>query len=203
VKNIDAFILIGGRSSRLGRAKAFVEFDGDSLAARASRVVEEALSPAHITFVTSSQDQFAADLLFGLGHPIVSDLRPGFGAWSGVHAALAYARSEWAFVFACDLPFITAEFLILLRQRMENETEAVVPRQADKRLQPLCALYRVSALRDRIDEMLRVPRSLPALATIAELAKTRIVEPNEWAALPGADKFFHNVNTQDDVRTSS
>jgi molybdopterin-guanine dinucleotide biosynthesis protein A len=38
--DIDAFILIGGRSERFGRDKAFVEFEGETLAARAERIVE-------------------------------------------------------------------------------------------------------------------------------------------------------------------
>src|SRR6187402_2116512 len=96
--DIDAFILIGGRSERFGRDKAFVEFEGETLAARAARIVESGLSPIHLRFVASAEDQFVAQLVFALGKPMVTDLEPGFGAWSGVHAALAYAHAEWAFV---------------------------------------------------------------------------------------------------------
>lgn len=197
--DIDAFILIGGRSSRLGRAKAFVEVDRETLAVRAARVIKEALAPKHITFVTSSDDQFDPNLLFGLGQPIVSDLKPGFGAWSGLHAALAYARSEWTLVLACDLPFVTAEFVRTLAECMGEEFDAVIPRQTDGRIQPLCAYYRVGTTRQAVDQLLTVPRRVPAVATVTELVRGRIVEPNQFAALDGSEKFFHNVNTEDDV----
>src|SRR2546423_5271067 len=104
--DIDAFILIGGRSSRLGTDKAFVELGGETLAKRALRTIEGALSPQHISFVAASDTQFEDHIPFALERPIVADLKPGFGAWSGVHAALAYATTGWAFVLACDMPFI-------------------------------------------------------------------------------------------------
>ena len=197
--DIDAFILIGGRSERFGRDKAFFEFEGETLAARAARTVDAALSPAHLTFVTSGEDQFAADVLFGLGKPVVADLKPGFGAWSGLHTALAYVRAEWAFVLACDLPFVTAEGLRALAANLSAEVDAVIPRQSDGLLQPLCAFYRPGAVRPVVDEMLMGNMSLPALQTITELVRTRIVGATETASLAAPEDFFHNVNRPDDV----
>ena len=197
--DIDAFILIGGRSERFGRDKAFVEFEGETLAARAARIVESGLSPLHLRFVASAEDQFAAQLVFALGKPVVTDLKPGFGAWSGVHAALAYARAEWAFVAACDLPLVTEGGLRTLASKLSADVDAIIPRQPDGRLQPLCAFYRAAAVRPVVDELLSVNRSLPALGTIAELVNTRIVEADELRTSSNAHDFFHNVNTEGDV----
>jgi molybdopterin-guanine dinucleotide biosynthesis protein A len=203
VIEIDAFILIGGRSTRMGRDKAFVEIDGEHLASRAARQVDAALSPTHITFVASSSEQFDAGLVFELGRPVVSDLKPGFGAWSGLHTALSYSRAEWTFAFACDLPFVTRDLLMLLVERIDADFNAVIPRQPDGRLQPLCACYRTRPALKTIDPLLLADRSLPPLASMPEVIRTRLVDSSEYASLPGADKFFHNVNTPEDVRVTS
>jgi molybdopterin-guanine dinucleotide biosynthesis protein A len=194
--DIDAFILIGGRSERFGSDKAFFEFEGETLAGRAARIVDATLSPSRLTFVTSTDDQFAAGLLFTLGRPVIADLKPGFGAWSGLHTALAYALAEWAFVLACDLPFVTADGLRVLTSKTAAEVDAVIPRQEDERLQPLCAMYRTAAVRPVVEEILSGDRHLPALASIGELIRTSIVEADELAS---SRNFFHNVNTLNDV----
>ena len=197
--DIDAFILIGGRSSRLGTDKAFVELGGETLATRAVRTIEAALSPTHLTFVAAGDTQFQDRIPFALARPIVVDLKPGFGAWSGLHTALAYARSEWAFLLACDLPFITAELLGLLADRIGSGRDAIVPRQPDGRSQPLCAFYRVRPVLAAVEAMLDAGRSLPPLASIFDDVKTTFVGPDEYAHLANATKLFLNVNTEADL----
>jgi molybdenum cofactor guanylyltransferase len=197
--NIDAFILIGGRSSRFGTDKAFVEFDGEPLAARAAKTVEAALSPKYLTFVAASDTQFRDRIPFALDRPIVADLKPGFGAWSGLQTALAYARTEWAFVLACDLPFVSDELLQLLTALADESCDAVVPRQPDGRLQPLCAFYRSKQVLAAVEAMIDAGHSLPPLASIVDEITTRCVSPKEYEDLAGAGTFFHNINTPDDL----
>ena len=196
---VDAFILIGGKSKRFGRDKAFVEIEGQTLAAHAAGVAEAAIAPKHITFVTSSDDQFDPRLLFELRRPAIGDLKPGFGAWSGLHTALAYSQSDWTFVFACDLPFVTGELVAQLAGLI-NATDAVIPQQTDGRLQPLCAFYRTKTVLFAVEKMLEANRSLPPLANLASIVPTRVGGVVELADLRGSDKFFHNVNTPDDVK---
>lgn len=197
--DIDAFILIGGRSSRLGTDKAFVEIAGETLASRAARVVEEALDPKRITFVTSDEAQFNAELVFALGRPVVADIKPGFGAWSGLNTALGYALSDRILVLACDLPFVSVELLRLLAAVAAEDNDAVVPRQSDGRIQPLCALYRVKPMRDNLNLILTAPVSVPPLHTIFADPKTRIVDFDEYGGFPNADKLFLNVNNATDL----
>jgi len=197
--NIDAFILIGGRSSRFGTDKAFVELDGQTLAMRAANTVKSALSPQRITFVAASDTQFEDRLPFALDHPILADLKPGFGSWSGLHTALAYAQTEWAFVLACDLPFVTPEFLRSLAAHTAKDVDAVVPRQPDGRTQPLCALYRSEQARKAVESIFTGRQSLPKLATLFDNLDSRIVEPDEYAHLTDAQRFFANINTEKDL----
>jgi len=197
--DIDAFILIGGRSSRLGTDKAFVELDGQTLAARAANTIEAALSPQHITFVAASDTQFERRIPFELSYPIVADLKPGFGAWSGMDTALAYARTEWTLVLACDLPLITVDLLRTLAARVDKDIDAVVPRQPDGRLQPLCAIYQTERARKAVGSIFTGERQLPKLATLFDHLDNRVVEPDEYEHLSGSERFFANINTEKDL----
>lgn len=200
--NVDAFILIGGRSMRLGQDKAFAALGGQTLAERAANVAQIALSPKRITFVAGAENQFAGTLLFGLGHPVVFDLKPGFGAWSGLDTALGYALGEWAFVLACDLPFVTPELVNLLASTISADVDAVVPQQPDGRLQPLCVIYRSAAARKAVGEIFTGRTMLPPLVTLFESLKTRIVHPDEYTDFSGAERFFENVNTDADLNAA-
>lgn len=197
--DIDAFILIGGRSSRLGTDKAFVELDGQTLAARAANTIEAALSPRHLTFVAASDTQFEHRIPFGLSYPIVADLKPGFGAWSGLDTALAYGLSEWTLVLACDLPFVTPEFLRSLASQTADDIDAVVPRQPDGRLQPLCALYQTERARKAVGSIFTGERQLPKLATLFDHLDGRVVEPDEYEHLKGSERLFANINSEKDL----
>ena len=199
--DIDAFILIGGQSLRFGSPKAFAELDGKTLAERAAQTVETALSPRSIRFVAGGESQFASELIFKLGRPVVADLKPGFGAWSGLHTALAYSASNWTFVLACDLPFVTAEFIDKLAGLTVEDVDAVVPRQMDGRLQSLCAFYRRSVILPDVESRLSRSRQLPGITELFSASKTRIVEPVEYSDLHGSGKFFVNVNYMGDLRS--
>ena len=197
--DIDAFILIGGRSSRFGSDKAFAEFGGKTLVERAVETVESALSPEKVRFVAGSESQFAAELIFKLGRPVVTDLNPGFGAWSGLHTALAYSSSEWTFVLACDLPFVSAGLIRKLAGWTVEDVDAIVPLQPDDRLQPLCAFYRRETVLPEIERRISATGPLPRVAAIFDAVITRIVSEEEYADLPGSERFFKNVNFTHDL----
>lgn len=197
--DVDAFILIGGRSSRFGTPKAFAQFEGQTLAARAAETVENALSPRSIRFIVGSDSQFVPDLIFRLGRPVVADLKPGFGAWSGLHAALAYASSKWTFVLACDLPFVSTALIRKLAELISDDVDAVVPRQIDDRLQSLCTFYRTRMALNKVEKQLSKSQSLPGVSVLFSALKTRIVEESEYRDLTGNNKFFVNVNSVNDL----
>jgi molybdopterin-guanine dinucleotide biosynthesis protein A len=195
---IEAFILIGGQSSRFGANKAFAELGGIPLAAHAATVAAT-LSPVRITFVAASEAQFETADLLDLIHPIVADLKPGFGAWSGLHAALAYARSEWILVLACDLPMVSPQLLQLLGALVSVEYEAIVPMQADGRLQPLCAFYSAQPVLAAVETVLIGRNIPPPLASIFDDVRTLVVGYDEYREFSNADKLFLNVNTRNDL----
>ncbi len=196
--DIEAYILIGGRSIRLGRDKAFVEIDGKTLALRALDTVRASGIASKTTFVAGNETQFAIEALT-LDAPFIFDMVEGRGPLGGLHAALSYAKTEWIFLLACDYPFVSPDLLRFLAGCISDAFGAIVPEQPDGRLQPLCGFYKVRAARPLVDELIQAPRLPPPMQEIVELLTPRIVKPSEYSHLAGFGHFFFNLNTPEDT----
>ncbi|MEO6391850.1 MAG: molybdenum cofactor guanylyltransferase [Pyrinomonadaceae bacterium] len=187
LSSIEAFILVGGASRRLGRDKALLSLDGKLFIDRIAEALK--LVSNRVRLVGSRQASS------GESYENVPDRNPGWGALGGVETALAASESEWAAIVACDLPFVTGELMTRMASWRQN-FDTVVPVQTDGRQQPLCALYRrdpcAELAQQLVKEGARRPRDLLTLVT------TRWVAPTELADLAGAERFFHNVNTPED-----
>lgn len=193
---IDSFILIGGRSSRFGSAKALIEIDGRPLLDRTAETIKSALPETKTTLVASTPEQY---LGLKTGLPFIFDLHSGRGPLVGLHAALAYARTEWIFVTACDYPFITVDLLKYVAGLINGTFEAIVNAQPDGRLQPLCAFYRTKPCFTIVEEFLINKRSAPPMRAIFKRVSTRIVAFEEIAGLPNAENVFLNINTAENL----
>jgi molybdopterin-guanine dinucleotide biosynthesis protein A len=195
----EAFILVGGLSRRFGSDKALADLGGESLLERTVKTVRTALTPQRVTLVAANEEQFSATLMMFGDLPFIFDLYQGRGPWGGLHAALAYSQAEWAFVIACDLPLVSADLLTRLAGFIRNDIDAVIPTQADGRLQPLCAFYCRKSCLAAVEDILSLDRPAPPLYTIAEEMETRIVQFGEINDLPGAENFFLNANRPEDI----
>lgn len=195
---LEAFILIGGRSSRLGTEKAFVALGGMTLTERAVDVVQHGLAPERMTIVAGNAAQFPIQAIVA-DVPFIFDVYENRGPLGGLHAALAYARTPWIFVLACDYPFVSPELLSFLAQRRSDEFGAILPEQEDGRLQPLCAFYKVETARPVVEEILERPRVSPPMHEVAMLLSPLVVKFDEYSHLPEASGLFLNINTADEL----
>ncbi len=132
----EGFILAGGKSLRMGRDKALLEFNGKSFLEIAARNLVHICGK--ISVVLSADSTLETDL------PIIRDEFAGRGALGGLHAALKNCRSKIALVLAVDLPLVTPDSVRVLADLATSLPKylAVVPRQSDGRPQPLFAAYR-------------------------------------------------------------
>lgn len=189
--NVTPYILIGGRSSRFGSDKSTFELNGETLAARAARICEEAFPRSKARFVSTVSGTY-------LDRDLIADIYPDRGAAGAVHAALTDARTPWIFVLACDLPLVTPEFVSKLAEFTDGDHGCVVPVQRGDRWQPLCAFYRTDVCL-RIFETAISGDQQPSLRAIAKTAEPRIVEFGEYSNLPDAPRLLTNVNTVADL----
>ena len=200
--DLDAFILIGGRSSRFGSDKSRAMFDGKTLAERAVDSVRNGLPSSRITAVARSSTQTAIEAI-ALDVPFIFDLIEDRGPLGGLHAALANAKSSWIFLLACDYPFVTGDLISGLAGMISDRFGSIVPIQSDGRPQPLCAFYDVSVARPIVDAILTGPRVPPPMYEVVEQLQPRLVRYNEYRHLLRQDDPFVNVNTVQDLRLAT
>jgi molybdopterin-guanine dinucleotide biosynthesis protein A len=126
------FVLVGGRSSRMGRDKALLPYRGTALATHIADAVAAAAGSATLV---GDPDRYST-----LGYPVIPDRRPGLGPLGGIEASLAANLAEWNLILACDMPEVEADFLAsLIAAAAENRADCVIPDTG--RPQPLCAVY--------------------------------------------------------------
>ncbi len=198
--NIEAFILIGGKSSRFGRDKATTNFAGATLVERTSATVRQAFSTSHITLVAANENQFASKFATGNGYAVIFDQYKNRGPIGAVHAALSFAQTDWALALACDFPFISTELLKRLAGIISHDIDAVTPIQSDGKIQPLCSVYRVKPCMNVMKRILETEADTPPLHRLFEHVRTRFVSFDELNDLPNAQIFFLNVNTPEDFQ---
>ena len=185
--DVEGFILVGGASRRMGRDKALLDFGGQRLL---ERIAGELSLVASAVALVGAREPYSS-------FRNVPDVHLQWGALGGIHAGLAAAKTDWAAVIACDLPFVTHALFERLSTFVNNTTDAVVPIQADGRPQPVCALYRSAVCLPEIERLVAAGEHTPR-ALLANV-RTRFVEFPEVRDLPGAETFFFNVNTPEDL----
>jgi molybdenum cofactor guanylyltransferase len=180
-----AYLLAGGKSTRMGQNKAFLNFRGQTLLTRALHTLSEACG--QVTII--------GDLVTFAPHSAIPDIFPNCGPLAGIHAALTNSQSDLNLMLAVDMPFVTADLLkFLLNKAAETDAIVTVPRTS-RGLQPLCAVYR-RAFAPIAEQAIRAG-NYKIDATFASL-RPRILSQQELAAAAFSEENFFNVNTPED-----
>src|SRR5271155_912558 len=120
LSEVAGFILAGGESSRMGRDKALLELNGEPMILRAARLVETVAANPVIVGVP---ERFSA-----LGLEVIADDWPAAGPLGGIATALRASRARWNLIVACDLPYLTKEWLEFVVARAHlSKADAIVP----------------------------------------------------------------------------
>lgn len=174
-------MLVGGRSSRMGRDKALLPFRGTSLAQWVAREVAQAAGSA---FLIGDPERYGA-----LGYPVVPDGWPGEGPLSGILTALRHTVAPWNLIVACDMPGLTTAFLRDLLAAAELNGATTLPIGPSGDMEPLCGVWRRDAL-------MAVEAAFQA--GIRKVAAA--LEGVRLAVFPASEaQLFQNVNTPEDL----
>ena len=180
------FITAGGRSSRMGRDKAWLDLGGRPMI----EYVIRALAPVTTTVaIIANSPEFAR-----LGFPVFADTQTGIGPLEAIRTALSYSLTNKVALVGCDLPLVTSELFSLLLS-VPGDQHATVPVGVDRKLEPLCAIYRTEALPIVTDLIARGGRKISLLF---DQVPTRFVPFDELRHLAGSELFFENINTPED-----
>ena len=187
-----AIVLVGGRSTRLGRDKAQEPLLGRPLLQWAIRP----LDPLVDSFLlVRAAGQPLPELEAGKPVEVAEDLYPEAGPLGGIYTGLHYARAEHSVVVACDMPLV-APALVEELFRLAREVDVVMP-LGEEFPEPLCAVYGracLPAIRDQLERgRLKITGFLGAV-------RVRYLRQEEWRPLDPEGLSFFNVNTEEDLR---
>ncbi len=201
------FIQAGGRSSRMGEDKAWLEIGGcpmiERVLAAMSPVVDR---PAIIVSASNPQIERYEELAGSWKADLIFDLHDYRGPLGGIHTALKHCESAGeraetsVLILACDLPFMTTGFLQFLREvhQLQQFKSITVPVDEADRHQPLAAIYDRSC-QSSIEQMLAANEF--KVDRLFERVPVRRVNFFEFAHLENAEHLFININTPEEYRS--
>jgi molybdopterin-guanine dinucleotide biosynthesis protein A len=187
VRDLTAFILAGGLSSRMGEDKAFLEMGGRLLIDHAMRRLK--VFDCDI-FLVGPKSKFNA---FGR---ILEDHYPNAGPLAGIHAALTRSESIFNLITPVDMPLLTPAFLEALVEKAEASDVDVVITKTKDGLQPLCGVYRKTFFKAADAALKQKKHKIDA----AVMSGPHEIFDAQAAGFPA--EIFLNVNTPADLKTA-
>jgi molybdopterin-guanine dinucleotide biosynthesis protein A len=180
-------ILAGGRSSRLGQDKAFLDVNGQPLI---ERVIERLAPIADEVLIVADDVERYADLQAR----VIRDVYPGKAALGGIYSGLKAAVGYHSVVVACDMPFLNVSLLRHM-QGLAADCDVVIPRLGDL-TEALHAVYSRDCLpfmeRQLLAGDLRIIHFLPHV-------RVRYIDQHEMEVFDPDLLSLFNINKQADL----
>jgi molybdopterin-guanine dinucleotide biosynthesis protein A len=190
IADATAVILTGGKSSRMGRPKALLLFDGEPLIVHMVRRLGRLFTDTVI--VAAPEQELPA-----LPSTIVCDDVAYQGPVSGIYHGLKASTKEVCFVTSCDAPFLNLRLIAYLVSQISNY-DVVVP-FTQNRFQPLHAVYR-KQVAPLLKEQLERGELRPIF--LYDKVRTRKITETEMHPLDPQGSSFHNMNTPEDYQAA-
>src|SRR5216117_4172813 len=107
--SMTGFILAGGKSTRMGRDKALLDWHGRTLLDHMIGLVRTVADPVQV-----------------VGRAPLLDRLPGLGPLSGIATGLEASSTDANIFVAVDLPLLTHDLLKYLRSRIEHSSQPLL-----------------------------------------------------------------------------
>jgi molybdenum cofactor guanylyltransferase len=184
---VTAFVLAGGKSSRMGSDKAFLRFGDETLLSHALKMAGAAAGEVRIV---GDAKKFAS---FGR---VVEDVYLNRGPLGGIHAALSSSAADLNLMLAVDLPFVGANLLDYLISRARESGAMVTVPRAGGTLQPLCAVYRRGFV-EAAEQSLRDGKN--KIDPLFGRVRTCLIDEEELVRAGFSVEMFQNLNTPEEL----
>ena len=182
-------ILAGGKNSRLpGGKKAFRKI-GDEMILETIYELFSSLFKEVIIVVNEPREFAGWDMM------VVTDIIPSKCALAGLHAGLFYASYPYAYVTACDTPFVKRSVVEYIVGSIRPGYEVIIP-QTDDGLEPLSAVYSKDCI-PLIEENLK--KNIFMIKKFFRKKKVKEIPVDKLKMLDPQRQFIFNVNTPKDL----
>jgi molybdopterin-guanine dinucleotide biosynthesis protein A len=178
---LSGFVLAGGKSTRMGRDKALLDWHGRSLLDHMTELLRTVADPVQV-----------------VGRYPLPDRLPGLGPLSGIATGLETSSSDANLFVAVDLPLLTGEFLKFLRLRMEQSSRPLLACKIGSAF-PLC----LGIWRPMLPEILKRLRARELSARVLiEAGYSEVISEAHLAASGFDSSIFRNINTEEDYQSA-
>ena len=185
---MTGIILAGGKNSRMGTNKSFLEIDGTRLIDRVLHVYRQ-LFP-EIIIVTNDPVSY---LEFS-DAAVVTDIYKDKGPLGGVYTGLFYTKTPYAFACPCDMPFLNKDFIDYMIG-LAGHHDVIVP-ELPEGYQALHAIYSRSCL-PSIKRLLLLDK-LKVTGFYRDMRVLTVTDA-QICSFNQDGHLFQNLNTPEDV----
>jgi FdhD protein len=185
--SLDAVLIAGGKSSRFGEDKAFLDWNGEPLFQRQLKKLQ-ALGPNQL-WLSANGDQDYGELPNGVIR--VDDDDEGLGPVGGLLNVFKRSEAERIVVLGVDLPLMEEGFLA----KLADDDSGIVPK-TQRYWEPLAAVYPREAMLAILESaMEQGNRKLQRLLDKAEQSGVT----RAYAVSEGEGLLFTNLNSREDL----
>lgn len=182
---LNAFILAGGKSSRMGVDKGLVPLAGKPMIQYIIETLESLKLPIYIISNNAEYKNF--------GHPVFEDLISDKGPIGGIYTALSVSDSEVNLILSCDTPFVNTGLIESLIA--ESKTQSITISEFEERQHPLIGIYSKSGIKTFQSQ---IEKDELKLSKANELLNVKVVPMDNVKGITA--HAFDNINTIEELK---
>jgi len=187
VKDISVVIQAGGKSSRMGTDKAFLEFKSKTLI---QFIIDQVrVLSDDLIIISNKPDEYMY-----LGYPVHEDIYKDVGVLGGLHSGLYYAKYHEVLTIGCDMPFHNIGLLEYMIEK-SKDYDIVIPIKGKDKYEPFRAIYSKSCLPFIGDAIYNNKKRMVSFFDDVNIYEISIDTLNEYGDV---EKLFMNINTKED-----
>lgn len=192
---VSGVILAGGKSSRMKRDKAFIEFKGEKLINIVGKTFSEFCDEV-IVSVAKNVNSKDYKKKINFNSIVVNDKEEGKGPLIGILSSFKVAKGEYIAISSCDSPFIKRQVYEFLMEKAKGKDGAVV--KVKKGFEPLHAVYKRKEMINATEKVIKEKKASPINAF--KFLNLVFVPEEEIRKIDKNLKTFININTEDDLK---
>jgi molybdopterin-guanine dinucleotide biosynthesis protein A len=179
----------------MGQEKCLLEFRGEPLLVRTARLIEPLVTTLTIVGPPERYARLGLHAIADHSPPERKGIERISTPLLGIATALRTTKSPWNLILACDLPYLTPDWLGWLLSRAVHSAAQIVMPRTSRGLEPLAAVYRrecAEIIAAAVERGLR-----KVTDALAELQTECLLE-SDWSELDPDGRVLRNMNAPAD-----
>ncbi len=191
---MDAFILAGGKSRRMGADKAYLNINGDYFLDHIINLLSKLFLRISIVGRKYKHPKI---------HTSVTDIIKNIGPIGGIYTALKISKTEKLFIIGLDYPLINMKIIKIIidisKSHYNKNYQAFVPEYMGK-IHPLIAVYSKSAIEHIINQINNNDYKITNLINKIRTFYIDFADKKYGILNDKLTNVFHNINNPEDYK---